>query len=109
MGTLALAGMPDAATLAQPGPAKMWKAAQAFEAMALGQLLAPMFNTVDHGKSVFGGGAAESTWRPMMTQELAKQVASHGGLGIAAPVFRQMLLMQEAAQKAREEAPKEAQ
>jgi flagellar protein FlgJ len=105
MNILTAPALPDAATLAQPGATKMWKAAQAFEAMALGQLLAPMFATVDHGKSVFGGGAAESTWRPMMTQEMAKQVASHGGLGIAAPVFRQMLQMQEAAQKAREEAP----
>jgi flagellar protein FlgJ len=94
-----LSGTPDAAALAQPGIARVWKAAKDFEAMALGQLLAPMFNTVDPGKSAFGGGAAESTWRPMMTQELAKQVASHGGLGIAQPVFQQMLRMQEAAQQ----------
>jgi Rod binding domain-containing protein len=32
----------------------------------------------------------------MLTQELAKQIARHGGLGLAVPVYRQMLLSQEA-------------
>lgn len=90
---------PDAATLARPGAAKAWRAAQDFEAMALGQFLAPMFNTVDTAKSVFGGGAGEAAWRPMLVQQMAKQVAAHGGLGLAMPVFTQMLRMQEAAKK----------
>lgn len=91
------AGAPDAATLARPGAVKMWKAAQDFEAMALGQFLAPMFNTVDGSKGVLGGGEGEQAWRPMLTQEMARQVAAHGGLGLAVPVFNQMLRMQEQA------------
>ena len=86
---------PDAATLAEPGAASAWKAAQDFEAMALGQLLAPMFDTVDGAKGLFGGGAGESAWRPMLTQAIAKQMAAHGGLGLAVPVFHQILAMQE--------------
>jgi len=76
--------------------AQVWKTAQAFEAMALGQMLAPMFDTIDLSKSPFGGGAGEQAWKPMMTDALAKQVAQAGGLGIAGPVFAQMIRMQEA-------------
>jgi Rod binding domain-containing protein len=75
--------------------AKLWKAAQDFEAMALGQLLAPMFNTVDTAHSLFGGGEAEATWRPMLIDAIGKQMAAHGGIGLAAPVFATMLRAQE--------------
>lgn len=92
-------GAPDAAMLAKPGIAKLWKSAKDFEAMALGQFLAPMFNTVDTSKGVMGGGAGEAAWQPMLTSEMAKQIAAHGGLGLAVPVFRQMLQMQEQAGK----------
>ena len=90
------AAPPDAASLAQPAVAKAWHAAQDFEAMALGQLLAPMFDTVDMAHGAFGGGDGEATWRPMLTQAIAKQMAAHGGIGLAVPVFQQMLKMQEA-------------
>ena len=33
----------------------------------------------------------------MMTAELAKHMAAHGGLGLARPVMQQMLRLQEAA------------
>jgi Rod binding domain-containing protein len=86
---------PASIDLSIPANAKAWKAAQDFEAMALGQLLAPMFDTVKSGNGLFGGGSAEETWRPMMTQELAKGMAKAGGLGLAAPIYRQILAMQE--------------
>lgn len=82
-----------------PGTAKLWKAAQDFEAMALNQLLAPMFATVDSAHGAFGGGDGEETWKPMMVQELAKSMSHHGGLGLAVPVYNQMLRMQEIAQE----------
>ena len=88
---------PSALELSEPGNAKAWKSAQAFEAMALGQFLAPMFETVKTSDGPFGGGNGEESWRPMLTQELAKHIASAGGLGIAVPVYRQMLHMQEQA------------
>jgi Rod binding domain-containing protein len=80
-----------------PRDAKAWKAAQDFEAMTLGELLAPMFETVKSSEGIFGGGSGEETWKPMMTQELAKGIARNGGLGLAAPIYRQMLQMQEQA------------
>jgi Rod binding domain-containing protein len=89
------ASPPTAAMLAQPGVARAWRAAQDFEAMAFGQLLAPVFDTVDAAHGMFGGGDGESAWRPMLTQAIAKQMAAHGGIGFAVPVFRQILSMQE--------------
>jgi flagellar protein FlgJ len=80
-------------------PAKLFKSAQDFEAMAIGQLLQPMFDTVDTSKDMFGGGPGEEAWKPMMVQEFAKQMAAHGGLGLARPVYDAMLRMQEANKK----------
>ncbi len=74
---------------------KIQKAAEDFEAMAIGQLLTPMFQTVDHSKTIFGGGDGEAAWRPMMISSIAKQMAAHGGLGLARPVMQQLLQMQE--------------
>jgi Rod binding domain-containing protein len=91
------AASPGPVELADPAHAKVWKAAQDFEAMAIGQLLAPMFDTVKPSEGLFGGGSGEESWRPMLTQEMAKQVAKGGGLGLAGPIYRQMLLMQEQA------------
>jgi Rod binding domain-containing protein len=80
---------------ADPAQAAAWKSAQDFEAMAIGQLLAPMFNTVDTSKGLFGGGQGEETWKPMLTEALAKDVEKSGGLGLAAPIYHQILLLQQ--------------
>ena len=73
-----------------------WKAAQDFEAMALNQFLTPMFGTVDTASGLFGGGDGEQQWKPMLIDAMAKQIAHAGGLGLAQPVFRQMIHLQEA-------------
>jgi flagellar protein FlgJ len=86
-----------ASTLPPAQVARITRSAQEFEAMALTQLLAPIFDTVDASKGMFGGGEAEAAWKPMMTAELAKHLAAHGGLGLARPVMQQMLRLQEAA------------
>lgn len=75
--------------------AKTRKSAQDFEAMAIGQLLQPMFKTVDSSKGLFGGGKGEATWKPMLVDEMAKTLAKNGGIGIADSVFREMIRMQE--------------
>lgn len=79
--------------LAAAGPAQ---AAQAFEANVLGELLKPMFDTVDSAHGLFGGGDGEATWRAMLTEEIGKHIASHGGLGLASQVLSQMLHVQAA-------------
>ena len=95
---IAAALVPTAVATVAAIPARIAKAAQEFEGMALTQLLQPMFESVDSSKGPFGGGQGEATWKPMMTTELAKHMAAHGGLGLARPVMQAMLRMQEAAQ-----------
>ena len=76
-------------------PPKLRQAAQAFEAQALSQLLAPAFATVDGSKGAFGGGAAEAQWRPMLLDAMAGAAARSGqGVGIGDMVLREMLRMQ---------------
>jgi Rod binding domain-containing protein len=76
-------------------PAKMWKAARDFEAVALGEFLKPMFETVQPKNGLFDGGDAEKTWKPMLIDEIAKQISASGGLGLAGPIHDAMLRMQE--------------
>ncbi len=72
------------------------KSAREFEAMTLGQMLAPMFDTVKNSRSLFSGGAGEEAWKPMLVTEIAKKIAAGGGLGLAKPILAEMLRMQEA-------------
>lgn len=86
---------PEPQLLARATP-RMRQAARDFEAQALSQLLAPAFATVDLSRSPFGGGAGESSWQPMLLDAMAKRIAAAGGLGLAAPVLREMIRMQAA-------------
>jgi flagellar protein FlgJ len=72
------------------------KASQDFEAMAIGQMLQPMFATVKPQGGMFGGGAAEEQWRPFLVDAYAKGMAKAGGIGLSQPVFEQMLRAQAA-------------
>jgi Rod binding domain-containing protein len=74
---------------------KLWKAATDFEAMALGELLAPMFDTVETAHGAFGGGEGEAAWKPMLVREIGKQMEAQGGLGVAAQIFEVLLRRQE--------------
>jgi len=85
--------------------AKIWKSAQDFEAMALGQMLQPMFATTDTAHSLFGGGAGEESWTPMLVNEIGKKIETAGGLGLAQPVFAEMLRTQEARHAPQEPPP----
>lgn len=78
------------------GAAKAHQAAQDFESVYLAQMLAPMFNTVEVDQE-FGGGEAEETWRGIMVEELGKQIARSGGIGLAPVIEREMLRLQEVA------------
>ncbi len=91
--SVAAAELPGAGP--SPADARVLKAAQDFEAMAIGQFLQPMFSTVDTSQGLFGGGAGEQTFRPMLITEMAKGIEQRGGIGLAAPVYEQMLKMQE--------------
>jgi Rod binding domain-containing protein len=93
--TAVAAAVPGGRTLSPEQIEKTRKAAQDFEAMALGEMLKPMFNTVDTSKGLFGGGVGEATWKPMMVEEMAKTIAQNGGVGIADEVLKEMLRIQE--------------
>jgi flagellar protein FlgJ len=88
--------------LAAPAPAagpdratQMRRAATEFEAMAIGEMLKPMFDTVDTSSGPFGGGVGEAAWRPMLIETIGKQMAQHGGIGLADAVYRALMGSQE--------------
>ncbi len=70
------------------------KAAHDFESMALDQFLQPMFSTLDDSGGLFGGGAAESTLKPLLITEYAKLMEQRGGLGLEKPIEQKMAQMQ---------------
>jgi peptidoglycan hydrolase FlgJ len=90
-----VSAVPPTRPSAPVDPAKLWKTARDFEAMALGEFLKPMFDTVDSKNNLFSGGEAEAAWKPMLVDEIGKQIAAHGGLGLAGPIHDAMLRMQE--------------
>lgn len=93
----AIAPMPAVPQRTPAAPANATRqAATDFEATAIGELLTPMFDTLGAPDANFGGGAAEQSWRPMLISEVARQIARAGGLGLAEPIYQQMLRLQEA-------------
>ncbi|HEV7228166.1 rod-binding protein [Brevundimonas sp.] len=72
----------------------MRETAQAFEASFIAQMLRPMFEGLST-EAPFGGGEAEATWRGLLLDEMGKQVARSGGIGLADHVMAQMIQMQE--------------
>ncbi len=75
--------------------ARIEKAAQDFTAVALNEMLSPLFEGLKQDGGDFGGGQGEAAWRPMLTQEIAKSMAQNGGLGITTLVTQAMLRLQE--------------
>ncbi|WP_246375275.1 rod-binding protein [Gluconacetobacter takamatsuzukensis] len=72
--------------------------AVSFEGVTIGELLQPMFDTINTDDNMFSGGAAEEQFRSLQVLEMGKQIANSGGIGIADSVYRQILAMQEQAQ-----------
>ncbi|MDB5374268.1 MAG: chemotaxis protein chel [Belnapia sp.] len=98
--------VPLAAARLSATPAALRRTAQAFEAQAMGQLLQPMFATLQPGKSSFGGGMAEAQWQPMLIDAMAKAATAAGrSLGIGDVVLREMLRWQAAGAENREPSP----
>lgn len=77
-------------------PAQALAAAKQFEAVFVTQMLSHMFAGLETEDGVFGGGHAESMFRPMLLDEYGKMVANRGnGIGIADHVVRSLLQTQE--------------
>ncbi|HEV2082915.1 MAG TPA: rod-binding protein [Brevundimonas sp.] len=75
-------------------PDRLKQTAEAFEASFIAQMLRPMFEGIST-EAPFGAGEAEATWRGFLLDEMGKQVARAGGVGLADHVMAQMIQMQE--------------
>lgn len=78
-------GVPQASVI------KDWKQAAGFSAMAIGELLQPIFDTVHLSAGRFGGGAGEAAWKPILVAAIGEGIASRGGLGLTDTVFRELI------------------
>jgi Rod binding domain-containing protein len=67
--------------------------AREFERMFLSEMLRPMFEGIETD-GMFGGGAAEEVYRPLLIDRYAEQAAASGGVGIADAVLKEILRMQ---------------
>ena len=68
--------------------------AEKFEAFFLGQMLQPMFASIEPAEP-FGGGHAEKIWKSLMVDEVGKSMAKNGGIGLADMIQTQLLQLQE--------------
>lgn len=64
-------------------------AASKFEAMMIGQMLQPMFDTIAEDKT-FGGGSAEGMIKPMLVTQYADLMEQKGGLGLDDAIAQQL-------------------
>ena len=69
------------------------RAAEDFESVFVSQMMEPMFQGIKTD-GMFGGGSGEQVFRSLMIQEVGKEVAAGGGIGIADAVYGEMLRMQ---------------
>ena len=76
------------------GIEKTREVAENFEAFFLGQMLQPMFSSIEPAEP-FGGGHAEKIWKSLMVDEVGKSMAKNGGIGIADMIQRDLLKLQE--------------
>jgi flagellar protein FlgJ len=67
-----------------------------FEATFLSTMFQHMFTDAD-GEGPLGGGQGVGVWRSFLTDEFSKSFAKNGGIGLAEPVYRSLLMQQEAA------------
>ncbi|MBB4301828.1 Rod binding domain-containing protein [Rhodobium orientis] len=74
------------------------KAAEDFESV----FIATMLNSMSSGleaEAPFGGGNAEQTWRGLENEEVAKQIAATGGVGLADAIYSQLIEIQQGASR----------
>lgn len=74
--------------------ARARKTAEEFESVFLNTMLAEMFSGVPTD-GPFGGGQAEQTYRSLLIEEYANQMAASGGIGLADHVLRDIIALQE--------------
>lgn len=88
----------NAPTQTSAGAQVARKAAEEFESVFLTTMLEGMFTGLD-AEAPFGGGSTEKTYRSLLVSEYAKQISGNGGIGIADQITRDLIALQEDAQK----------
>lgn len=73
---------------------KMDEAAREFESVFLTQMFETVWQTVPTDGAM-GGGMGESIFRSMMVQDIGKQFAQQGGIGLAPYIKAELLKIQE--------------
>jgi flagellar protein FlgJ len=74
---------------ATPEQKKLWKACQDFESVMLGMVFKQMRESVGSADPLNQGQAAK-TYREMLDDETAKNMAKSGGMGLADGIYRQL-------------------
>ncbi|MNS53255.1 chemotactic signal-response protein CheL [compost metagenome] len=74
-----------------PEQQKLMKACREFESVMLGQVLKQMRSSVQSSDPL-NQGAANDTFRSMLDDETAKNMAKGGGIGLAESIYRQLSL-----------------
>lgn len=80
---------PPARTLETGGMPKidrLKEKAQELEGVFLNTLVSEMFKGLETD-GMFGGGQAEETWRGMLSEQYANEMAKAGGIGIAGQII----------------------
>ena len=68
-------------------------ALQEFESVLIGEMVNTMFSTVETNE-MFGGGQGEEVFRSLMGQEMGREIARRGGLGLSPVLMNEMIRMQ---------------
>ena len=77
-----------------PARGKIDSAAKDFESVFLSQMLETVWESVPTDGPM-GGGMGESVFRSLMIQDIGKQMAQQGGIGLTARVKSELLAIQE--------------
>ncbi len=94
---LDIAGAQLSAPASRHSPAaqhKLDSTAKDFEGMFLSQMLETVWETVPTDGAM-GGGTGESIFRSMMIQDIGRQMAQQGGIGLSGRVRQELLALQE--------------
>lgn len=75
--------------------ARAEKMASDFESVFLANYLKSMFEGVGENE-ITGGGTGTESWKELLVDEYANSFAARGGIGLAEPITRQLLQIQEA-------------
>lgn len=71
-------------------PEEIKKAATQFEALLVQQMLKSMWATVPHQEGSITGSKEEETYRDMLQEAMAKDIAEKSSLGVADVIARDM-------------------